>query len=160
MKLVSCLCVVMLLLCGAVTPVQSQTIKEDPYDYPLRDMPTGQVITNQGVQYKAFTLDEYRQLALIYSDYVYILKQNLSLNASLSLYLDIEKNYELQLVEVKNLNDLYKLDRDYWMARVKDEQEANKRRELLSDLERFGAWALVAVEAIALGALGVARIAQ
>lgn len=129
-------------------------------DPPTRDMPTGQVITYQNVQYKAFTLDEYKTLALIYADYLYYIKQNVSLNKELTLHLDMEKNYELQVQGLKDLTKTLELDRDYWNTRVKEEQEANKRRETLSGLERFGAWALVAVEAVALGALGIAQVSQ
>ena len=145
-----------LVICGFIflsgTPVHSQEV------YPLLQLPTGQVITYQGVQYKAFTLDEYKQIALIYSDYVYYLKDRSTLQQSLTLQLDMAKNnYELQITELKGLVHTYELDRDYWTLRLKEEQEANKRREVLSGLERFGAWALVAVEAVALGALGVAQ---
>jgi hypothetical protein len=123
-------------------------------------MPAGQVITYQNVQYKAFTLDEYKTLALIYADYLYFIKQNSSLNRELTLRLDMEKNYELQVQGLKDLTKTLELDRDYWNTRVKEEQEANKRRETLSGLERFGAWALVAIEAVALGALGIAQVSQ
>lgn len=130
-------------------------------DNPVtRDMPTGQSITYQNVQYKAFTLDEYKTLALIYADYLYFIKQNTSLHKELTLRLDMENNYELQVQGLKDLAKTLELDRDYWNTRVREEQEANKRRETLSGLERFGAWALVAVEAIALGALGVAQVVQ
>jgi len=126
----------------------------------LRDMPTGQVITYQNVQYKAFTLDEYKTLALVYADYVYLFRQNISLNKELQLRLDMEKNYELQVQGLKDLTKTLELDRDYWTTRVKEEQEANKRRETLSGLERFGAWALVALEAVALAAVGIAGITK
>jgi hypothetical protein len=134
----------------AVATVTAQ--EEDP---PTRDMPTGQVITYQNVQYKAFTLDEYKTLALIYTDYLYFIKQNQSLHKELQLRLDMEKNYELQVQGLKDLTKTLELDRDYWTVRVKEEQEANKRRETLSGLERFGAWALVVVESLALGVVGV-----
>jgi hypothetical protein len=121
----------------------------------IRDMPTGQVITYQNVQYKAFTLDEYKTLALVYADYVYLFKQNISLNKELQLRLDMEKNYELQVQGLKDLSKTLELDRDYWTTRVKEEQEANKRRAIFSGIEKFGAWALVVVEALALGVVGV-----
>jgi hypothetical protein len=121
----------------------------------IRDMPTGQVITYQNVQYKAFTLDEYKTLALVYADYVYLFKQNISLNKELQLRLDMEKNYELQVQGLKDLSKTLELDRDYWTTRVKEEQEANKRRAIFSGIEKFGAWALVVVESLALGVVGV-----
>lgn len=126
--------------------------EEDP---PTQDLPTGQVITYQNVQYKAFTLDEYKQIASIYADYLYFIKQNQSLHKELQLRLDMEKNYELQVQGLKDLSKTLELDRDYWTTRTKEEQEANKRRETLSGLERFGAWALVVVESLALGVVGV-----
>lgn len=126
--------------------------EEDP---PTRDMPSGQVITYQNIQYKAFTLDEYKTLALIYADYLYYIKQNASMQRELQLHLDMEKNYELQVEGLKSLTKTLELDRDYWTTRTKEEQEANKRRETLSGLERFGAWALVVVESLALGVVGV-----
>lgn len=119
------------------------------------DMPAGTVLTVQNVQYKAFTLDEYKTIGLIYADYVYLFKQNISLNKELQLRLDMEKNYELQVQGLKDLSKMLELDRDYWTVRVKEEQEANKRREIFSGLERFGSWALVVVEALALGVVGV-----
>jgi hypothetical protein len=137
--------------------VSARAQEENP---PTRDMPTGTVLTVQNVQYKAFTLDEYKTLALIYADYLYFINQNVSLHKELTLRLDMEKNYELQVQGFKDLTKTLELDRDYWNTRVKEEQEANKRREVMSGLERFGAWALVAVEAVALGALGIAQVAQ
>lgn len=131
--------------------------EEDP---PTREMPSGQLITYQNIQYKAFTLDEYKQVAIIYSDYLYFIKQNQNLHKELQLRLDMEKNYELQVQGLKDLSRTLELDRDYWTTRVKEEQEANKRRETLSNLERFGAWALVVVEAIALGVVGVYAAAR
>lgn len=127
---------------------------------PTRGMPAGQIITYQNVQYKAFTLDEYKQVAVIYSDYLYFIKQNQNLHKELQLRLDMEKNYELQVRGLKDLSRTLEMDRDYWTTRVKEEQEANKRRETLSNLERFGAWALVVVEAIALGVVGVYAAAR
>lgn len=121
----------------------------------MRDMPAGTVLTVQNVQYKAFTLDEYKTLALVYADYVYLFKQNISLNKELTLHLDIEKNYELQVQGLKDLTKVLEADREYWTVRVKEEQEANKRRAIFSGIEKFGAWALVVVEALALGVVGV-----
>lgn len=121
----------------------------------LRDMPAGTILTIQNVQYKAFTLDEYKTLALIYTDYTFLIKQNASLSKELTLRLDMEKNYALQVQGLKDLTKVLEADRDYWTLRVKEEQEANKRREVLSGLERFGAWALVVVESLALGVVGV-----
>lgn len=126
----------------------------------LRDMPAGTILTIQNVQYKAFTLDEYKTLALIYTDYTFLIKQNASLSKELTLRLDMEKNYALQVQGLKDLTKVLEADRDYWTLRVKEEQEANKRREVLSGLERFGAWALVVVEAVALGVVGVYSVSK
>ena len=119
---------------------------------PTRILPEGQIITHQGVQYKAFTLEEYKKIGLIYADYILLLRAN-----ELTLRLNMEKNYELQVQGLKNLTTTLELDRDYWTARVKEEQEANKRRATFSGLERFGSWALVVIEAIALCTLGIAQ---
>lgn len=149
MRYVTALLVALTFFFGAASILAQE---EDP---PLREMPSGQVITYQNVQYKAFTLDEYKTLAIIYTDYLYYIKQNKSLGAELQLRLDMEKNYELQVQGLKDLTKTLEMDREYWTTRVKEEQEANKRRETLSSLERFGAWALVVVEALALGVVGV-----
>jgi hypothetical protein len=121
----------------------------------MRDMPAGTILTVQNVQYKAFTLDEYKSLALVYADYLFLFKQNASMRQELQLHLDMEKNYELQVQGLKDLTAVLEKDRDYWTVRVKEEQEANKRRQIFSGLERFGSWALVVVEALALGVVGV-----
>jgi hypothetical protein len=132
----------------------------DDTGLPLREMPAGQVINSQGTQYKMFTLAEYKQLAEMYVDYHALYVQNKSLQKEVTLRLDVEKNYALQVENLKSIVKIYEADRLYWVARLNEEQAANKRRETLSGLERFGAWALVAVEAVALGTLGVIKVTQ
>jgi len=123
-------------------------------------LPLGQTITHKNIEYKAFTLEEYKQIGLIYADYLLLIRNNISMQKELTLHLDIEKNYELQVEGLKGLNKTLELDRAYWTARVKEEQEANKRRETFSGLERFGAWALVVIEAVALCSLGISQAAK
>lgn len=124
------------------------------------DLPIGEIIFQADVNYKAFTLEEYKIIALIYNDYIFFRNQTVSLKQSLQLQLDIQTDYKLQLEGLERIIKIQDSDRKYWTTRLSEEQVANKRRELSSSFERFGLWALVVVEAIALGSLGIYAASQ
>ncbi len=138
------LCVLVFLLFCSTAAAQEPT-----------PMPTGSTCTVNGVQLKAYTLDEYKIVAGIYVDYVKFFRENVLLNERLQLHLQMEENYKDQLTNAENLIAQYKADHEYWTARLKDVQEANKKVALSNNLEKIGLWVIVGVETVLLGAFAI-----
>lgn len=118
-------------------------------------MPPGSTCSVNGVQFKAFSLDEYKIVAGIYVDYVKFLRENTILNERLQLHLDMEENYKDQLTNAENLIAQYKADHEYWTARLKDVQSAQSKAAFANGLEKIGLWALVAVETVVIGVFAI-----
>lgn len=117
-------------------------------------MPIGQVIEHNGAEYKAFNLEEWKQVSHFILDYHLLFDYALSLEAE---YDYIQEKFELYQDEV-----------DLWKAEAKRQ---NKRGNILSkmfdrehkfrlSLEKrdkmwnWIPWTLVVVESVAVGFLG------
>jgi len=108
--------------------------------------PAGTTLTVQGVQYKAFTLEEYKTLALIYTDYETLFKKVPILEERLQLHLDMEKVYTDQVSNCEHMMGEYKTNGEYWKARFDETTKLAKKEAFLDHLEKYGLWAVVIIE--------------
>jgi hypothetical protein len=108
--------------------------------------PAGTTLTVQGVQYKAFTLEEYKTLALIYTDYETLFKKVPILEERLQLHLDMAKVYTDQVSNCEHMMGEYKTNGEHWKARFDETTKLAKKEAFLDHLEKYGLWAVVVVE--------------
>jgi len=126
--------------------------EEEPMPYSV---PQGRVIVNDGIEYKAFTLEEYKLLAHVIVEY--------------RTYWSLRVSYKLEIKSLKDELDL----KDRRIENCKDGVEIQKNRaDMLSSMydsqitqqikqnkfQRFTqafSWSLVVVESLALGVLGI-----
>jgi hypothetical protein len=134
--------------------VAAPTLAQAPITFPA-----GTTLTVQGVQYKAFTLDEYKTLALIYTDYTTLFAKLPLLEQRLQLKLEIEDNYKAQLSNCEHMLGEYKTNGDYWKARFDDAAKLQKKDEFVNKLEKYGLWAIVLVETAYIVVLSVRGVA-
>jgi len=121
--------------------------------------PAGITLTVQGIQYKAFTLEEYKTLALIYVDYETLFAKLPLLEQRLQLKLEIEDNYKAQLSNCEHMLGEYKTNGEYWKARFDDAAKLQKKEEFVNKLEKYGLWAVVLVETAYIVVLSVRGVA-
>lgn len=145
----------------SVTLLADETGPEAAHDRPERpearhsDPPKGRQITQDGVEYIAFTKPEWQKYGLIVIDYYRLWDYSLSLEW-----------------EIRSLNkdiDTWKLQVDIWKAATEDQKQRAETLSIMHAEERklrlsnelkqrtFGwvPWALVIVESVAIGALGI-----
>ena len=131
-------------------PEIEATPKYTPYSFP-----EGRLIEVDGVQYKAFTLEEYKDIGHILLSYellwdqVEILEtQNISLEAEKAIW---TKRYELwkeQCAVDKKRGDLY-------LGLYEREQKMRLTIERSQKLATWVPWTIVVLEAIALAGFGI-----
>ncbi len=155
------LIIVMVLTTVGTPVVADDTIHTSPAGIPdVIDMPDGRSIEHDGTTYMAFTLDEYKLLGHIYIDYRSLYKQHLLFDTKLRLSNEIKEAQELRLEVCKNSISTLQADRKYLSARVDEEQKFRLNLDKNSKIEKGLLWALVVVEAVALGVVGVWGLTQ
>jgi len=119
------------------------------------EMPTGKDITLNGVEMRAFTLDEYKVMAHIYIDYKTLADWKLQADKELDLYRGMKALYEQKDGNCKDMLLTMTNDRDFWKARL-EETQADKSRVL----ERIGFIGALVLETAALVVWGAVDLSS
>lgn len=117
------------------------------------EMPTGKDITLNGVEMRAFTLDEYKVMAHIYIDYKALTDWKLQADKELDLYKGMKALYEQKDGNCKDMLLTMTNDRDFWKSRL-EETQADKSRII----ERVGFIGALVLETAALVVWGAVSL--
>jgi len=112
-------------------------------------MPEGIDYEVNGQQGIFFTLEEYKQIALVYNAYVNNLDKIQFINTKYELMLDIEKNYDLRVKNCQSHISILEYDLDFQKARVKELRSTIKSINRNSKLQAILHWSLIGILAAA-----------
>lgn len=120
----------------------------------------GRTITHEGVEYKAYTLQEYKQLAHLILDYHLLWSYSLSLEAEIESWKREKIDWKLRVETWKEAAEVQRSRGDQ-LSELFDAEHA-LRLKLEKNQRALGwvPWALVVVESVAIGILGVYSGAQ
>ncbi len=139
------------LLCATPAATDDSPTRPDTH----RREPMGRSITQDGVEYKAYTLAEYKQLGHLILDYHLLWDYSLSLELDISSYERETVQWEFRMNTWKEATEAQRARGDILSKMFDEEHEL--RLGLEKQHKAFGwvPWALVVVESIAIGVLGV-----
>jgi len=137
-----------ILICTPLASLADDT--EGPTE--LRKMPTGKIIELEGVSYKAFTLDEWKQVGLLAADYVWLFNRHSLVDQQYKLQLEMSDLYELRQQNCTARLKILETDRDFWKVRVKEEQKFRLKSHTASVIYQV----VMGVELAAIIAMGLA----
>lgn len=122
--------------------------------------PIGRTITHEGVEYKAYTLQEYKQLAHLILDYHLLWSYSLSLELEIESWKREKTDWKLRVETWKEAAEVQKSRGDQ-LSKLFDAEHA-LRLKIEKSHRTLGwiPWALVVVESVAIGVLGVYSGAQ
>lgn len=123
----------------------------------LRQEPAGRVITHEGVKYKAFTLDEWKEHAHIIVDYRLLWDYSLSLELDIKSFEADIKVWEMRVALWKETAESQKERGDILSSMFDAEHELRLKIERQHRATNWIPWALVVVESIAFGVVSVIR---
>lgn len=117
--------------------------------------PEGRTIVKDGIEYKAFTLDEYKLLAHVLVDYDTLWKLRLNLKLEIKALKD-ELNLERQRIDnCKEGIENQRLRADMLSKMYDSQYKLQLKRSKLQRFAQAFSWSLVVVESLALGVLGI-----
>jgi len=133
------------------------TIADDKPQRPSEHFiePKGITIVHNGVEYRAYTLEEFKEVKHIFVDYHLLFKYSLSLESDIESFKNEIKLWNLRVI---NWEDETKRQIKYSEQFSNLFDEEHKLRIRIEKSQRFSnwfSWALVAVEAVALSVVGV-----
>jgi len=140
------------------TPLAADDKPERPSAH--RFEPIGQTIVHEGVEYKAYTLEEYKRLAHLILDYHLLWTYSLSLELEIESWKREKKDWQLRVETWKESAEVQKARGDQLSETFDAEHALRLRIEKQQRTLGWVPWALVVVESIAIGILGVYSGAQ
>lgn len=118
--------------------------------------PEGRLVTSKdGTQYWSYTLDEYKVIGHIIIDYNWLYARMGLAEQKLELGSQLDKTQEARVKLCYDTGEILKADIDYWKTSAAEERKARIELQTTEKWEHFGLWALIAVESVGLGVLGI-----
>lgn len=134
----------------------SENIIEKKSPLEIRyDIPDGQIIVSEGLEYKCYELEEYKKLAHLIVEYNNILEFAIDLeryNASLLIEIDLWKQKQKLWEEESNVQQNHI---DMLSTMFDDEHNLRLKLQKQNRVFQWVPWAFVVVESVLLGGLGV-----
>lgn len=143
------------MLIALVTLIPYSIAAEDQRPSERVREPIGQIIEHEGTKYKAFTLEEWKQMAHLILDYHVIWDYSLNLELEIDSLKREAKLWEQRVDIWKSATDEQRARGDI-LSKLFDE-EHKMRLKLEKQYRTLGwvPWTLVVVESIAFGIVGV-----
>ena len=141
-----------------MTPSTADDKPERPSTH--RFEPIGRTIIHEGVEYKAYTLEEYKRLGHLILDYHLLWTYALSLESEIESWKREKVDWKIRVETWKEAAEVQRARGDQ-LSEVFDAEHALRlRTEKQQRALGWVPWALVVVESIAIGILGVYSGAQ
>lgn len=142
--------IILILLCNL--PVQAQ--EQNPHDEPSRvryKLPQVATVDEQ----KCLTTDQWNQVILIASEYKGLFEWRLKIEPTLLEYAALKKSYEHDIQTLEREIQLLKDNREYLELRLGQSEKARTQFSKSYKLEKGVMWAVIAIETVVIGILGV-----
>ena len=124
-----------------------------PTEY--RTQPLGRVITHEGVDYKAFTLNEWKQWGHLKLDYSLLWDYSLSLELEIASFERDIRSWQLRIDVWKTTAENERSRGDMLSSMFDEEHKLRLKIQRQQQMLGWVPWAIVVVESIAIGVLGV-----
>jgi len=117
--------------------------------------PAGRIIVVDGVEYKAYTLEEYKTVAHIFVDYHFLWMYSLNLELEIQ---SLTKDLSLTARQVqywKDSTDVQAKRGDMWRGEYNKQLSLRQKIEAKQRAFNWIPWTLLAVESLAIGVIGM-----
>jgi len=122
--------------------------------------PVGVTITHQGTEYQCFNTEDWRQVGRIILDYHSLWFQAHQLQRELRLAEDRKVLWEERVALWRETAEEQRQDRKYLKTVLDAEHDYRLNLSKESRAKSWVMWAVIVVESVALGALGVAHLSR
>lgn len=130
-------------------------IADDNRPAERRQLPPGRTLESEGTEYKCFTLDEYKSVAHLVVDYDWLWDHTLTLEQESALFAakaEVQaQRVELWQTQVESLER----EREYLSKLFDSEHGLRLRLEARDRAVGWIPWAIVVLESVAIGAIGL-----
>ncbi len=128
---------------------------EDNRPATQRQLPQGQTLNVEGVEYKCFTLDEYKDVAHLVVDYRWFWDHTLTLERENALLVSMSE-VQTQRVEIwKEQVESLEGEREFLSDLFDAEHGLRLKLEAKDRALGWIPWAIVVLESVAIGAIGL-----
>jgi len=130
-------------------------IADDNRPAERRQLPPGRTLESEGIEYKCFTLDEYKSVAHLVVDYNWLWDHTLTLEQERAL-LAAKAEVQAQRVELWQTQvESLEREREYLSKLFDSEHGLRLRLEARDRAVGWIPWAIVVLESVAIGAIGL-----
>lgn len=124
-------------------------------EQPRYTLPVIETRTIENDEYKCANVSQWKQIILITSEYNRLYDWRLTITGTLDNHYETVELYESVLTNRELQIETMQKDREYLRLRLKQELEANAGVSKRLKLEKGLLWAVIAVETVIIGVIGV-----